>query len=133
MKLMYCSLMNLIGLRPTSNSRFTPRETTYLVLPQVEELIRASKVAAYFSSMTNQIVRPGEIGSAKYIKDVALRNNCKIFEYELEVQFRCLGSAGFVNWVDNTLEIRETANIIWDETKSLIFEFSVVLRNSRTQ
>ena len=39
-------------LRPTSNSRFTPKKTTYLVFHQVEELIRASKVAASFSSMT---------------------------------------------------------------------------------
>jgi DUF2075 family protein len=35
-------------------------------------------------------------------------------EYELEAQFRCAGSDAFVNWVNNTLGIRRTANVIWD-------------------
>ena len=43
------------------------------------------------------------------------KNNCKIFEYELEAQFRCNGSDAFVNWVNNTLGIKRTANVIWDQ------------------
>lgn len=31
----------------------------------------------------------------------------------MDAQFRCSGSDGFVNWVDNTLEIRRTANVLW--------------------
>ena len=36
-----------------------------------------------------QVVRPNEVGSFDYIKEHALKANCKFFEYELEIQFRC--------------------------------------------
>ena len=100
-------------LRETSFNRFTPKEKRSDV-PQIEELINASKVAAFFID-DDQIVRPGEIGSVKYIKEYAAKNNCKVFEYELEAQFRCNGSDAFVNWVNNTLGIKRTANVIWDQ------------------
>ena len=77
-------------------------------------MLNASKVAAFFID-DDQVVRPGEIGSVNYIKEYAAKNNCKIFEYELEAQFRCNGSAAFVNWVNNTLGIKRTANVIWDQ------------------
>lgn len=100
-------------IRKTSASRFTPRNKR-LDIPQIEELIKASKVAAFFID-DDQVVRPGEIGSVQYIKDYAQKKNCKIFEYELEAQFRCNGSDAFVNWVNNTLGIKRTANVIWDQ------------------
>ena len=68
-------------LRETSINRFTPKHKR-LDIPQIEELINASKVVAFFID-DDQIVRPGEIGSVQYIKEYALKNNCKIFEYEL--------------------------------------------------
>ncbi len=68
-------------------------------------------------------MRPGEIGSVNYIKEYAQKNNCKIFEYELEAQFRCNGSDAFVNWVNNTLGIKRTANVIWDQHEE--FDFKV--------
>src|SRR5207249_4974313 len=43
---------------------------------------------------------------------------------EVEVQFRCAGSDGFVNWIDNTLGIRRTANVIWDGADG--FDFRIV-------
>ena len=100
-------------LRETSFNRFTPKNQRSNV-PQIEELLRASKVAAFFID-DNQVVRPGEIGSVQYIKEYASKNNCKVFEYELEAQFRCNGSDAFVNWVNNTLGIKRTANVIWDQ------------------
>ncbi len=100
-------------LRQTSFNRFTPKEKRTNV-PQIEELLKASKVAAFFID-DDQIVRPGEIGSVQYIKEYANRNNCKVFEYELEAQFRCNGSDAFVNWINNTLGIKRTANVIWDQ------------------
>ena len=106
-------------LRPTSTNRFTPRNKK-CDLSQVEELIKTAKVAVFFID-DDQIVRPGEIGSSSYIKEKAIKCNCKVFEYELEAQFRCNGSAAFVNWVNNTLEIRKTANIIWDKFEEFDF------------
>ncbi len=100
-------------LRETSFNRFTPKSQRSSV-PQIEELLYASKVAAFFID-DDQVVRPGEIGSVNYIKDFATKNNCKVFEYELEAQFRCNGSDAFVNWVNNTLGIKRTANVIWDQ------------------
>jgi DUF2075 family protein len=48
--------------------------------------------------------------------------NCNIFEYELEAQFRCSGSDAFVNWIDNTLGIRRTANVLWEGNESFDFK-----------
>jgi DUF2075 family protein len=107
-------------LRETSNNRFTPKHKR-LDIPQIEELINASKVAAFFID-DDQIVRPGEIGSVQYIKEYAIKNNCKIFEYELEAQFRCNGSDAFVNWINNTLGIKRTANVIWDQHEEFDFK-----------
>lgn len=99
-------------IRKTSNNRFTPKERR-LDIPQIEELINVSKVAVFLID-DNQIVRPDEIGSVQYIKDYAEKNRCRFFEYELEAQFRCNGSDAFVNWINNTLGIKRTANVIWD-------------------
>ena len=118
-------------LRATSNSRFTPKSKR-LEIPQIEELINASKVSAFFID-DDQIVRPGEIGSVQYIKEFAQKKHCRVFEYELEAQFRCNGSDAFVNWVNNTLGIKRTANVIWDQFEEFdfkIFENPVELENA---
>lgn len=107
-------------IRKTSGNRFTPRDKRSSV-PQIEELINASKVAVFFID-DNQVVRPGEIGSVQYIKEYAEKKNCRIFEYELEAQFRCNGSDAFVNWVNNTLGIKRTANVIWDQHEEFDFK-----------
>ena len=107
-------------IRETSNSRFTPRRKRS-ALPQIEELLRASKVAVFFID-DNQVVRPNEIGSVEYIKWKVGGTQCKIFEYELEAQFRCSGSDAFVNWVNNTLGIRKTANVLWNQREEFDFE-----------
>lgn len=107
-------------LRETSNSRYTPsyKRSSF---PQIEELINASKVGVFFID-DKQIVRPNEIGSAQYIKNNAERLNCKYFEYKLEAQFRCSGSDAFVNWINNTLGVERTANVIWDQTENFDFK-----------
>ncbi|MCK9614425.1 MAG: DUF2075 domain-containing protein [Candidatus Omnitrophica bacterium] len=82
-------------------------------IKQVEEIIQAAKVVVFLIDQ-DQIVRPGEIGSSDLIKEYANKHICKISEYELAAQFRCNGSDAFINWVNNTLVIRKTANVIWD-------------------
>jgi DUF2075 family protein len=69
-------------------------------------------------------VRPNEIGSSAYIREHAAAIDAELSEHELEVQFRCAGSDGFVNWVDNTLGIRRTANVIWDGVDG--FDFRIL-------
>ncbi|MBU1323188.1 DUF2075 domain-containing protein [Patescibacteria group bacterium] len=110
-------------IRVSSNNMYTPR-VKRSNLPQVEELIRVAKVPVFFID-DRQIVRPGEIGSANYIKENAERLGCKVHEYQLDIQFRCQGSDKFVQWINNTLGIIKTAEAIWD-SKNTDFDFQIV-------
>ncbi|MFH2145521.1 MAG: DNA/RNA helicase domain-containing protein [Candidatus Omnitrophota bacterium] len=107
-------------IRETSNSRFTP-SSRRSNKAQIEELLRASKVTVFFID-DDQVVRPNEIGSVEYIKKIAADNKIKLYEYELEAQFRCNGSDAFVSWINNTLGIKRTAHIIWDQHEEFDFK-----------
>jgi uncharacterized protein len=100
-------------IRATSASRFTPR-TKRSAKAQIQEVIDAAKVSVFFID-DRQIVRPNEIGSVDYINQIAAANGCQLFEYQLEAQFRCAGSDAFVGWVNNTLGLERTANVIWSD------------------
>jgi uncharacterized protein len=91
------------------------------VIPQVEELIKAARVTLFLID-DDQIVRPGEIGSAEHIKNNAAKLNCEVHEFELETQFRCGGSDAFIQWINNTLHIRKTANVLWEGDENFDFE-----------
>jgi uncharacterized protein len=110
-------------IRASSASRFT-QKSQQSGEPQIDELMKAAKVGVYFLDDL-QVVRPNEVGSAELIRDAAARWNADLKEYELEAQFRCGGSDGFVNWVDQTLGIRETANHLWDPADDA-FDFGIV-------
>lgn len=107
-------------IRETSNDRFTPKAMKSTD-PQIRELLRAAKVAVFFID-DRQGVRPKEIGSAAYIRQQAADLDCEVSEFELEVQFRCSGSAGFVNWISNTLGIERTANQLWTGAETFDFQ-----------
>jgi hypothetical protein len=109
-------------IRQTSNSRFTPK-TRQSKVPQIQELLKASKTAVFFID-DNQIVRPGEIGSSEYIRREAQSLHCEVREFELEAQFRCAGSEAFVSWVNNTLGIQRTAHVIWNQAED--FDFRIL-------
>lgn len=76
---------------------------------QVKELIKASKFSIFFLD-ENQRVTLKDIGSEELIRKYANELGAKINIYELNSQFRCNGSDGYIAWLDNILEIRETAN-----------------------
>lgn len=98
-------------IRDSSKDRFT-RPADWSGLPQVDELVHIARVSVFFID-DRQVVRPGEVGSSDLIREAARRADATLLEYELDAQFRCSGSDGFVNWVDNTLDIRRTANVLW--------------------
>lgn len=98
-------------IRINSKDRFM-KQDSWSGLPQIEELIQIARVSAFFID-DRQIVRPGEVGSATLIRETAAKLGANLIEYELDAQFRCNGSDGFVNWIDNTLGIRRTANVLW--------------------
>ncbi|HEX4825832.1 MAG TPA: DUF2075 domain-containing protein [Candidatus Polarisedimenticolaceae bacterium] len=99
-------------VRETSNSRYT-KKTERSTKPQVRELFDAAKVSVFFVD-DKQSVRPGEIGTTDYLRKQASDCGCEVREYTLEAQFRCAGSDAFVNWINNTLGIERTANVIWE-------------------
>ncbi len=109
-------------IRNTSSNRFTKKEKRSS-RSQLEELFNAAKVLVFFID-DRQVVRPKEIGSASSIIDAARAIGARVFDYKLEMQFRCAGSAGFVNWIENTLEIERTANVLWNTNDK--FEFRIV-------
>ncbi len=108
-------------IRETSNTWTTPAAKR-TDMPQVVELLNAAKTAVFLLD-NDQLVRPDEIGSIEYIREHAKALGCVIREYELAVQFRCAGSEGFVNWINNTLGVQRTANVIWTGAEG--FEFKI--------
>jgi len=107
-------------IRETSNDRYTPKAKKSTE-PQIRELLRAAKVAVFFID-DRQCVRPKEIGSSEYIRQHAADLKYDVSEFDLEVQFRCSGSAGFVNWINNTLGIERTANQLWTGAEAFDFQ-----------
>jgi uncharacterized protein len=109
-------------IRKTSANRYTRKELRSNKA-QVREILDAAKVSVFFID-DRQVVRPDEIGSTEHIHEHALNAGTHLSEYELEVQFRCAGSDGFLNWIDNTLGVRRTANVIWDGADG--FDFRII-------
>lgn len=79
---------------------------------QVKEIIRASKFSVFFVD-ENQAVTLKDIGDKEEIRRWAKEQNATVSELNLASQFRCNGSDEFLAWLDNTLQIRETANDIF--------------------
>ncbi len=110
-------------IREKSTTRFMTAAQIAAMPPQIDELLNAAKVSVFFIDDL-QVVRPGESGSAELIRAAAKKVGADLKEYQLEAQFRCAGSDAFVNWVDNTLGIRSTANQIWNR-KDEAFDFRI--------
>ena len=110
-------------IRNTSNTRYTKKDKRSEI-SQITELLRAARVAVFFIDDL-QIVRPGEVGSSALIREAAAEAGSSIKEFELEAQFRCAGSDAFVNWIDNTLGVRRTPNVLWNAEQES-FDFRIV-------
>lgn len=76
---------------------------------QIWELIRAADVTIFFLD-EDQRVTLSDIGSRDEILHWAGREGAMVEELELQSQFRCNGSDGYVAWLDHTLGIRPTAH-----------------------
>jgi DUF2075 family protein len=76
---------------------------------QVKEIIYASKFSIFFID-ENQKVAIHDIGEIDEIKLWAKEYGAEVTEMELNSQFRCNGSDGYLAWLDHVLQIRETAN-----------------------
>ena len=96
---------------------------------QIKELINSARVSVFFID-EDQRVTTKDIGSIEEIVKWAKYHSAKVYfgdEYKLVSQFRCNGSDGYLNFLDNLLEIKNTANIEFD------FDYEIKLFNSPTK
>ena len=77
---------------------------------QILEILKASKFSIFFVD-DNQQIHIKDIGSRTYIEKLAKQEGAVVKSLKLQSQFRCNGSDAFLSWIDNTIQIRETANI----------------------
>lgn len=89
---------------------------------QIKEIISASKFSMFFID-EDQKVTLKDIGEKEEIEKFAGQLNANITTLELNSQFRCNGSDGYLGWLDNTLQIRETANLTLEGTG---YDFRIV-------
>ncbi|WP_442587464.1 DNA/RNA helicase domain-containing protein [Pedobacter sp. AW31-3R] len=76
---------------------------------QVKEIINAAQCTVFFLD-EDQRVHINDIGSIDEVRHWAGIVDAEVTEMELSSQFRCGGSNGYLSWLDNVLQIRETAN-----------------------
>jgi hypothetical protein len=88
-------------LRETSNGRFT-KAALRSDVSQVREIIRAAKVSVFFLD-ERQNVRPGEVGTVEGIEEGAASEGVPTATVQLNGQFRCGGSEGYIEWVDQLM------------------------------
>ena len=98
---------------------------------QIKEIINASKLAVFLVD-NNQRVTMQDIGGTAEIAQYASSFNHAITHIKLESQFRCNGSDGYLSWLDNLLQLRETANIFLspDDFDFQIFDSPKALRDA---
>jgi hypothetical protein len=76
---------------------------------QIKEIIRVTRCSVFFLDQ-DQRVTLKDIGDRDEIRRWAAEAGANLTELKLESQFRCNGSDGYLAWVNNTLQVEETAN-----------------------
>jgi hypothetical protein len=71
-------------------------------ISQLEELVRAARLTVFFVD-ENQIISPDEVGEPEIIRETAQRIGAAHQEFQLTGQFRCDGSAAYLDWIDDVL------------------------------
>ena len=110
---------------------------------QVKEIINAAKASIFFIDK-HQRVTLKDYGSIDVIEKFANEANAEIEYIKLESQFRCNGSDGYLSWLNDVLEIEETANFDGfdfnydfrvvdspEELRDLIFEKNEINNSAR--
>lgn len=98
---------------------------------QIKEIINASKFAIFLVD-NNQRVTMQDVGGTTVIAQYSSSFKHAITHLKLESQFRCNGSDGYLSWLDNLLQLRETANINLspEDFDFQIFDSPNALRNA---
>lgn len=94
----------------------------HLGVNQIKELINAAKFSVFFID-EDQRVTMKDIGKVSDISTIAETIGAKVHNLQLASQFRCNGSDGYLAWIDNILQIKETANEALD---GIDYDFQVI-------
>lgn len=89
---------------------------------QIKEIINAGLCSVFFID-ESQRVTLNDIGTVAEIRKWADELESDVTELELLSQFRCNGSNGYLAWLDDVLEIRETANF---DIKDIDYDIRIV-------
>lgn len=89
---------------------------------QIKEIIEASKFSVFFID-EDQKVTWHDIGESEEILKWAKKCNANAQIMTLSSQFRCSGSDGYLAWLDDVLQIKETANHSLDNAE---YDFQIV-------
>ena len=88
---------------------------------QIRELIRSARCTVFFID-DDQRVTVHDIGHTDVLRARAREFDAEVTELELSSQFRCNGADGYLAWLDDTLDLRPTANTTLDTAE---FDFRV--------
>ena len=89
---------------------------------QIKEIINSAKFSIFFIDEDQRITWQ-DIGRKEEIEKWAQKIGATVYYLKLESQFRCNGSDGYLSWLDNILQIKETANNTLDGTN---YDFRIV-------
>lgn len=109
-------------IRETSVNRYTKAELR-TERPQIAELIDAARVPVFLLD-ENQVVRPGEIGTIKDIRDAANQVGVTTRVIDLGGQFRLGGSRSYEKWVLRLLGLEPGGPVRWKGDESFTLEVS---------
>lgn len=88
---------------------------------QVKEIINASYCSVFFIDESQRVTME-DIGTVEEIEKWADQLGSTVEHLQLQSQFRCNGSDGYLAWLDDVLEIKETANY---DLNGIDFDFKV--------
>lgn len=111
--------------------RMQKKPYRYLGNDMLEDAIKASKVSIFFVD-DDQRITINDKYDVNSIITYAKKENAIIHKpYELTSQFRCDGSDGYISFLNNLLEIKQTANTNFEfnNLKVKIFDNPVIMRD----
>lgn len=111
--------------------RMQKKPYRYLGNDMLEDAIKAAKVSIFFVD-DDQRITINDKYDVDAIIEYAKKENAIIHEpYELVSQFRCDGSDGYISFLNNLLEIKQTANTKFEfnNLKVKVFDNPVLMRD----
>jgi len=100
-----------------NSGRFFPKSES-----QIKDIVKSAKCSIFFIDEYQKICLD-DYGSIDSIREEAVIVGAEIVEMELQSQFRCNGSDGYVKWIESILEMEENAN---SDDMGIDYDFQVI-------